>query len=497
MYYDPENINARLEFDNFIKLQNKEINYNNYSGNDSQFDLYNYYFASKTDGPWFKKNNIKLFPSVVTLNANGDVLSFANYKLLEIQHQFNNFDDFKKGLNRTNTLLMFKKSLNNISKEAEIINAFTNITKLEIPYEYIAPIEEPVVLTDVKFVPPIISEKQIPRTDIEELKGDPNSESVKEEIKESPMVTETIHEDTKLDFNIYTKVNFDKTQLNKVWDNLMTNHLNDVKPDINLVLVILNELKNIGFTKQIFNEEKILDITNEKGFEYLFKHFDAIEDARKNSTYNVDAIHDIDLLETEIKNILNVSIALIKPETPIVTQQKIVFFYKKWLKINQVKIGLGLNHDYFELLKTVAINSNSETDYIKEYDDFFNKIFSDKTNAIEALDDLYNFKDDLSYESWSEFKNSFSTSANNIAWFVVENSKDLKSIEKAVKWSETSLKIDKNNHYYLDTLAQLYYKIGKKEKAIQTEQKAIDANKDNLNIEEYKAVLLKMKNGTY
>ena len=82
---------------------------------------------------------------------------------------------------------------------------------------------------------------------------------------------------------------------------------------------------------------------------------------------------------------------------------------------------------------------------------------------------------------------------------MVEKVKDTNLIKKAIVWSETSLKIQKDDRYYLDTLAQLYYKDGQKEKAIIAEQKAIDVLSDDdfSQREEYKVVLEKMKNGTY
>ena len=60
-----------------------------------------------------------------------------------------------------------------------------------------------------------------------------------------------------------------------------------------------------------------------------------------------------------------------------------------------------------------------------------------------------------------------------------------------------SLKIQKDTHYYCDTLARLYYQNGQKEKAFNMQQKAIELGKDSENIAEYKSVLEQMKNGTY
>ena len=78
-----------------------------------------------------------------------------------------------------------------------------------------------------------------------------------------------------------------------------------------------------------------------------------------------------------------------------------------------------------------------------------------------------------------------------------QNTNSYASIQKAIVWSETSLKIAKNVHYYLDTLAQLYYKNGEKTKAISTEEKALELGKDSEYGEEYKITLEKMKNGSY
>jgi hypothetical protein len=500
VYYDPKNKNAKSDFDNFFTEQNTQLNYNMYSEYDQKYDLFNYYFGTKQDEKWLKTNKIKKFPCVVTVNSSGEIVSQSNKSIFDLQNQFYYYDDFGKKLNRINALMNFKKAVSKPSNDSEVLQSFAEVSALEIPYEEKNLAVEPVTLDAVKFVPPQIVKDIEPLKGYEnikeEVKVDPNSEVVTEKIEEAPMVTETIHEDVKPDFNEYTKVNFDKKQIQLAWKNLIQNHKNDSKPNLDLTLVIIKELKNIGFTKQTINEKRIIDTVNEQAFEYLFKHFDAIEEARIKSTYNVDPIHDIDLLATEIKNILNIQIRLIKLDTPIETQQKIVAFYKRLINLD--KSSPTLNEDYFDLLKTIAINTKSDKQFVQEYDEFFDKTFDKKNNLIETLDNLYNLQKDAGYESWSEFKNSFSNSANNSAWYVVENSKNPQSIKKAIKWSENSLQITKNNHYYLDTLAQLYYLNGEKEKAFATEQLAIDNNiLEPENVDGYRITLEKMKNGTY
>lgn len=73
-------------------------------------------------------------------------------------------------------------------------------------------------------------------------------------------------------------------------------------------------------------------------------------------------------------------------------------------------------------------------------------------------------------------------------------------MKDAINWSEYSLIVTKNNPYYLDTLAQLYYKDGQKDKAIITQELAVKFL--NMDVEEQTAseireTLTKMQNGTY
>jgi len=137
--------------------------------------------------------------------------------------------------------------------------------------------------------------------------------------------------------------------------------------------------------------------------------------------------------------------------------------------------------------------------YFSEFEDFFNTFTSKNQSVIETLDVMYvGQKDD--YMDWNDYKQIYSGLANTVAWDVVElKTKDQSLIQKAIQWSESSLKVDPKSPYYLDTLAQLYYMNNQKDKAIATEQRAIDSIKDNDTdqIQTYTDVLEKMKNGTY
>jgi len=61
---------------------------------------------------------------------------------------------------------------------------------------------------------------------------------------------------------------------------------------------------------------------------------------------------------------------------------------------------------------------------------------------------------------------------NDVSWTFYEAIKDKKMLKKAVKWSKRSVKLD-DNYYNNDTLAALYFKIGKKKKAMGAAKRAI------------------------
>ena len=52
-------------------------------------------------------------------------------------------------------------------------------------------------------------------------------------------------------------------------------------------------------------------------------------------------------------------------------------------------------------------------------------------------------------------------------------------MSKAQRLSRKAVKSDPQNHRYLDTLAEVYYVRGKKDKAIETINKALEIDKDN------------------
>lgn len=82
---------------------------------------------------------------------------------------------------------------------------------------------------------------------------------------------------------------------------------------------------------------------------------------------------------------------------------------------------------------------------------------------------------------------------NNYAWTVFENCKDGTCLAEALQWSKQSLK-DGDNAMFLDTYANLLYKLGRKEEAIAMEEKAVALATANEKVN-YREMVDKMKKG--
>ena len=62
---------------------------------------------------------------------------------------------------------------------------------------------------------------------------------------------------------------------------------------------------------------------------------------------------------------------------------------------------------------------------------------------------------------------------NNYAWTVFQNCPDMKCVAEALEWSKRSFE-GNNTPGFIDTYANILYKLGKKDEAIKWEQKAMD-----------------------
>lgn len=73
----------------------------------------------------------------------------------------------------------------------------------------------------------------------------------------------------------------------------------------------------------------------------------------------------------------------------------------------------------------------------------------------------------------TEMDASESAHINNIAWNVFENTTDKKMLKKAIEWTKLSIELQ-STYYNNDTLASLYYKLGKYDDAKAAAQNAVE-----------------------
>jgi len=452
VYVDSKNPAAKADFDAFIKDQEAQLGYTMYDGYNAEYDLFNYYLASAEDKKWLKNNKITDNPSIIILNQNGDILATSKSKLSEKQAQFNYYDGFYKKAQRVNAFLSFDKVVKNKkATDADLIMAFNKAAVLEMSYDY----------------------------------------DYTETSAENP-------EDFKL-----IKVALDKKIVSQNWKKLIEAHQKDTKPNMYLVETILKEIKNQGFYKQFFNEDKLLTDTDFLSIDYLIKHADAIEMQRAAFNAKEGEIHLIGDIIAEITSALQQNgYTEVNGVSGEANKDKTISVYKKLIAAG--KGNFECYRNYFAYLGEVEDKDGSNTSYLKEFSSYFNtNLATDQGNAIERLDEMYATLDpnsDYSYNGWNAFKEYHSNLSNEAAWTVVSKPGNNGFIKSAIAWSEYSLLVTKNNPYYLDTLAQLYYKDGQKQKAIETQTLAVKYLSVDIEQEtatEIRETLAKMQEGTY
>jgi len=132
-----------------------------------------------------------------------------------------------------------------------------------------------------------------------------------------------------------------------------------------------------------------------------------------------------------------------------------------------------------------SLNDSKEKSSLEQIDELYLKIYPERAEQLSAAfrityyrqaGDRENFaKSAIHY--YKKFSSTDPAELNDIAWTfytVIDNKKQLK---QAVKWAKKSIKLD-SNFYNHDTLAALYYKMGKKKKGIKTAKTAINMAMD-------------------
>lgn len=451
VYADTKKSSAKADFDIFVKDQETQIGYNMYDKYNAAYDVYNFYLAGTNDKTWLKNNKITNEPSVIILNGAGDKLAVAKSDLSAQKYNFGYYGDLYLKIQRTDALISLNKMVKNKKpSDQDLIKSFNKAAVLESYYDWSA----------------------------ESNEGEVNS----------------------ADF-VLTKGSLDKKEVAQSWKKLIEAHQKDAKPNMYLVETILKEIKNQGFTKQLFNEERVLNDTDFLAIDYILKHSEEIENNRTVFNSNELELHTLGNPISEVSTALQQNIYVSQNGvTGEMNKDKINSVYKKIIASG--KGNFDAYRNYFDYLGQVEDKDGSNATFLKEFNTYFDTTLAGGS-PIEKLDTIFGGLDSgsaYSYDGWNMFKEYHSNLANSAAWIVVEKPQNSNYLKDAIKWSEYSLVVTKNNPYYLDTLAQLYYKDGQKQKAIETQTLAVkylDTAVDLETAEEIKEVLSKMQNGTY
>lgn len=128
-----------------------------------------------------------------------------------------------------------------------------------------------------------------------------------------------------------------------------------------------------------------------------------------------------------------------------------------------------------------AVRDTKEKSSLVQLDEMFAKAFPEEAEKMSAKYRLTYYRQAGDREKYAEsainyyskFKNEVtSEELNETAWTFYEVIDDKAQLKKAVGWTKKSIKMD-NNYYNNDTLAALYYKLGKKKCALKAGNKAV------------------------
>jgi hypothetical protein len=96
--------------------------------------------------------------------------------------------------------------------------------------------------------------------------------------------------------------------------------------------------------------------------------------------------------------------------------------------------------------------------------------FASQSYDKSDVSEFVRYKDSLQINLSSSIS---AVDANNDAWFVFERSLNKAELKCAISWTINALKGDPNNYMYLDTYANLLYKLGKFQDAIAIEERVV------------------------
>lgn len=136
-------------------------------------------------------------------------------------------------------------------------------------------------------------------------------------------------------------------------------------------------------------------------------------------------------------------------------------------------------------LKAADLEKKNREMYLQYKEQIDQELQGQDTTAAEVKQMMQMYKKLYTYNTANQL--------NNLAWSYVEKMKDKADWSKALEWSARSLELNRDA-MFLDTYANLLYRLGKQKEAIKIETEAL-AKADPAQKVDYQATLDKMKKG--
>ncbi len=149
-----------------------------------------------------------------------------------------------------------------------------------------------------------------------------------------------------------------------------------------------------------------------------------------------------------------------------------------------------------------SIEDTKDDSSLAQIERLFQKAYPDRAEQMTARFSMTYYRQagdrekymDAATAYYKKYKADDQAELNEVAWTFYKITKDKKRLKQAVKFAKQSVKLD-NNYYNNDTMAHLYYGLGKKRKAIKTANKAIVlAEKESIDNSATKELLEKINN---
>lgn len=446
VYYNVNSKRNEKDFTNFINNYNENISYYMYEGYNSDYDTYNFYLATKTDEAFFKKNNSKE-KSIVIINREGKIIASST----------NSLDDIASTLNYDSALLIskLKETENAIALSNSISNKKTSVPdlakSLNTNYnDFFGSNYYGNNLTQYAGIEPIA-----------EYNYNENEASI---AVDSAAVSYENSNFTYYKSEISEKLLVEK--LNTIFE--YYNSKNIVNND--LINILIGEISGNHTTFDLFKNENNSNNKQEiKYINYILK-------------YNENEKNKI-----KIASILSSIISEKQPSNPDIEVYNTI-----------AKNLVSYSGNNFNIIQSAVYTLNAKEQGSEEantlIDIYYSTLVNDKPIFENMDSEFTTFSTQMDYTmDWAGYKNRINSMLNAQAWDIFELNKT-KDFERAIKWSELSNIVDKENPYSLDTLGQLYFAVGRKSEAIVIQTKAVALAKAmKINHEEFEIALNNMK----